>query len=144
MTWDFGDGTIVTGVLNPVHVYTAPGTFTVTFIASNATCMDVKTTFITVQDFTTGIDHAGTEVFSIFPNPANAVTDIRLRLPEREEALVINVLDAAGKLVKTFNFNNVEKQARLQINVSDLATGVYQLLLTGNTYSTSARLNVVR
>ncbi len=144
MTWDFGDGTIVTGVLNPIHVYTAPGTFTVTFIASNATCMDVKTTFITVQDFTTGIDQASTEVFSIFPNPANAITDIRLRLPEREEALVINVLDPAGKLVKTFNFNSVEKQASLQINVEDLATGVYQLLLTGNTYSTSARLNVVR
>ena len=66
------------------------------------------------------------------------------RLPEREEALVINVLDAAGKLVKTFNFNSVEKQASLQINVEDLATGVYQLLLNGNTYSTSARLNVVR
>ena len=130
MTWDFGDGTIVTGVLSPVHVYTSPGMYTVTFIASNATCMDVKTTFITVQDFTTGIDQAGTEVFSIFPNPANAITDIRLRLPEREETLVINVLDAAGKLVKTFNFNNVEKQARLQINVSDLSTGVYQLLLT--------------
>jgi hypothetical protein len=144
MTWDFGDGTIVTGVLSPVHVYTAPGTYTVTFIASNATCMDVKTTFITVQDFTTGIDQAGSEVFSLFPNPANAITDIRLRLPEREETLVINVLDASGKLVKTFNFNNVEKQARLQINVSDLSTGVYQLLLTGNTYSSSARLNVVR
>ena len=91
-----------------------------------------------------GIDHLGTEVFSLFPNPANSITDIRLRLPEREEALVINVLDAAGKLVKTFNFNDVEKQARLQINVADLATGVYQLLLTGNTYSSSARLNVVR
>ena len=144
ITWDFGDGTIVTGVLNPVHVYTAPGTFTVTFIASNATCMDVKSTFITVQDLTTGIDHVGNEVFSLFPNPASSITDIRLRLPEREEALTINVLDAAGKLVKTFNFNNVEKQARLQINVSDLASGVYQLLLTGNTYSSSARLNVMR
>jgi PKD repeat protein len=144
MTWDFGDGTIVTGDLSPVHVYTAPGTYTVTFIASNATCMDVKTTFITVQDFTTGIDQASTEVFSIFPNPANAITDIHLRLPEREETLVINVLDAAGKLVKTFNFNSVEKQASLQINVEDLATGVYQLLLTGNSYSSSARLNVVR
>jgi PKD repeat protein len=144
MTWDFGDGTIVTGMTNPVHVYTAPGTYTVSFIASNATCMDVKTTTITVRDLTTGIDKAGKDVFALFPNPAATTTSISLRLPEREAELVLNVLDASGKLVKTQIFNNVDRNATLQLNVADLSSGVYQILLNGGSYSTSARLNVVR
>ena len=143
-TWDFGDGTIVTGMLNPVHVYTAPGTYTVTFIASNATCMDVKTVIVTVRDLTTGLDKIGQSAFSMFPNPANTSTTISLRLPERQSELVMNILDASGKLVKTQTFKNVETQATLQLNVADLIPGVYQILMNGGTYSTAARLNVSR
>ncbi|MEI6842364.1 MAG: SBBP repeat-containing protein, partial [Methanomicrobiales archaeon] len=36
-SWNFGDGTpILTGVQNPTHVYTAPGSFSVTLTVSNA------------------------------------------------------------------------------------------------------------
>ncbi|MFC1817373.1 PKD domain-containing protein, partial [Thermodesulfobacteriota bacterium] len=30
ITWDFGDGTIATGTMTPVHLYTTPGNYTVT------------------------------------------------------------------------------------------------------------------
>jgi hypothetical protein len=56
----------------------------------------------------------------------------------------MNILDASGKLVKTQTFKNVETQATLQLNVADLIPGVYQILMNGGTYSTSARLNVSR
>jgi hypothetical protein len=144
ITWDFGDGTIVTGVLNPVHVYTAPGTYTVTLIASNVNCMDVKSTYVTVRDLTTGIANVGKEAFNMFPNPVASVTTINLRLPEREAELVLNVVDAAGKLVKTQSYNNVDRTASLQLNVADLAVGVYQVLINGGKYSAAARLTVTR
>ena len=80
----------------------------------------------------------------MFPNPANTSTTISLRLPERQSELVMNILDASGKLVKTQTFKNVETQATLQLNVADLIPGVYQILMNGGTYSTAARLNVSR
>jgi PKD repeat protein len=33
--WDFGDGTFVTNVTDPTHIYTAPGTYTVTLYATS-------------------------------------------------------------------------------------------------------------
>ncbi len=143
-TWDFGDGTIVTGILNPVHVYTAAGSYTVTFIASNSTCMDVKTMVVTVRDLTTGMNSIGSTAFSMFPNPAVNSTTVSLRLPERQAELVFNILDASGKLVKSQTFKNVDATVSLTLNVLDLTPGVYQVLINGGTYSTSARLNVIR
>ncbi len=34
-TWDFGDGNTSSGVVNPIHVYTTPGTYSVTLMADN-------------------------------------------------------------------------------------------------------------
>ncbi|MEX1188500.1 MAG: T9SS type A sorting domain-containing protein, partial [Bacteroidia bacterium] len=144
ITWDFGDGSIVAGVLSPTHIYTLPGTYTVTFIASNVTCMDVQTIQVTVRDVTTGINDADGQVFAMYPNPANAVASIRLNLPERESEISVFLLDGAGKLVKTVNFTQVEAKGILQLDVSELATGVYQVLLNGDKISSSARLTISR
>jgi PKD repeat protein len=144
LTWDFGDGSIVTGVLNPTHIYTEAGTYLVTFIASNVNCMDVKTMEITVTDASTGINSAGKQVFSMFPNPASSEASIRLNLSEREKELNIFILDAAGKLIKTETFNQVDAKSVLTLDVSNLAAGVYQILLNGEKVSSSTRLTISR
>lgn len=144
ITWDFGDGSIVAGVANPTHIYTQPGTYTVTFIASNVTCMDVKTIEITVRDLSTGISSVGTQVFSMYPNPASDVASIKLNLPEREKEISLFLVDGSGKLVKSVTFNQVDAMGTLNLDVSDVATGVYQILLNGEKISSSARLTISR
>lgn len=46
--WDFGDGTTAS-VANPTHAYGAPGTYTVSLIASNGPCSDTVSRSVTVQ-----------------------------------------------------------------------------------------------
>lgn len=144
ITWDFGDGSIVAGVANPTHIYTQPGTYTVTFIASNATCMDVKTIEITVRDLSTGISSVGTQVFSMYPNPASDVASIKLNLPEREKEISLFLVDGSGKLIKSLTFNQIDTMGTINLDVSDVATGVYQVLINGEKISSSARLTISR
>jgi PKD repeat protein len=49
-SWDFGDGSPASTLQNPTHVYTNPGTYTVTLTATNAngTDMETKTGYITI------------------------------------------------------------------------------------------------
>ena len=59
--WDFGDGSNTANVRNPVHSFTAPGTFTVRLTASNGGGSSAATQVITVVDppvasFTSEID----------------------------------------------------------------------------------------
>jgi len=53
-TWDYGDGTGSTGTnsgaANPTHVYTSAGTFTVTQIVDDGSCIAVYTQEITISD----------------------------------------------------------------------------------------------
>ena len=144
ITWNFGDGSIVTGVMTPAHIYTLPGTYTVTFIASNVTCMDVQTIEITVKDESTGIANADSKAFSMYPNPAQTTASIRINLSESETLISVFVLDAAGKLVKKEVYNQIDQAGVLHIDVSDLANGVYQILLSGDRISSSSRLTVSR
>lgn len=47
-TWDFGDGSPVSSVVSPTHVYTAVGTYTVTLTAENGVGVDSAAQVITV------------------------------------------------------------------------------------------------
>jgi gliding motility-associated-like protein len=48
--WNFGDGNLVNGVLDPVHTYTNPGNYIVKYSVSSGTCSDtiVKTISIAI------------------------------------------------------------------------------------------------
>ena len=56
--WDFGDGTTSTEQ-NPTHTYSTPGTYTVTFTATNEVGSNVKTQTITVNYPAPVADFAG-------------------------------------------------------------------------------------
>lgn len=47
--WDFGDGSGIIGVQNPVHLYGAPGSYTVTLVSGN-TCTDSISHTVVVTD----------------------------------------------------------------------------------------------
>jgi hypothetical protein len=145
ITWNFGDGTIITGMLNPVHMYTEPGIYTVAFIVSNANCMDVKEMQITVKGNVTGISEIEGAAFSVYPNPVSSgSTTVRMNLKERESELVMHLIDAAGRIVKTEKLTRAEGQVQMELQVGDLANGVYQLLVNGKNFSTATKITLAK
>jgi fibronectin-binding autotransporter adhesin len=143
ITWNFGDGTIVTGILNPVHYYTSPGTYSVSFVASNASCMEMKNIDIRVISEITGIEKTENLVFNVYPNPASDNTVINLNLSEREDVLTVFLIDETGKLIQTEKYEQLDKKASVILPVSNLAAGIYQVLIQGKQFSSAARLTVV-
>lgn len=138
-TWNFGDGSSVSGITNPLHLYTQPGVYTVTLIASNSICMAIQTIEIRVSASTTSIANQQAEVFSIFPNPAEDFAMVQLNLPEAEKSLRMDVLDMSGRLVMSRSFTQVAKETQLEIDLSGINAGVYQLLVRGEKFSTASR-----
>src|ERR1044072_8054722 len=47
--WSFGDGTIITDYLNPVHSFSGPGNYIVRYAISNGTCADTLTKTINLS-----------------------------------------------------------------------------------------------
>jgi PKD repeat protein len=120
-SWDFGDGTSVANVQNPLHTYLTPGLYTVKLMVSDGTCSSeyelVVPVGVSAQE--EPVELAG---LRIYPNPATdqfflelgsqPVTDLQLELQ-----------DAAGRTLR----QQVSSQKRTRIEVEGLPAGVYQL-----------------
>jgi len=101
------------------------------YIAINYVSDDAFALF--VDDFavtttgTLGLDAALASSFTISPNPANSIVNVT----NANNALVtaISVADINGRTVKSSKFEGI---ATAQINVSDLASGVYMMTVTSD------------
>jgi PKD repeat protein len=143
--WDFGDGTIVTGDLNPVHAYTSLGVYTVTFTALNNGCGSTATSTVSVTNDATGIGSATTNNgFSIFPNPATDVANLLLNVDRSESEVTISINDAAGRLVSTKLVNDVRSGAVIGLDINGLANGVYQVSVEGKNFRNVGRLTIAK
>ncbi len=74
-SWDFGDGTPLDNAENPSHIYSEPGNYTVTLIASNSdgSATDTVTTVLTLINCFTGlhlVDHHTR--FQLLSNPVSS------------------------------------------------------------------------
>ncbi|MET1260649.1 T9SS type B sorting domain-containing protein [Flagellimonas sp. DF-77] len=66
INWDFGDGTTATGA-DPIHVYTAPGTYTVTVEISTPTETTTETSQVTISEVPVAQTASSVEVCSHTP-----------------------------------------------------------------------------
>jgi len=62
--------------------------------------------------------------FSLYPNPVTDQITIDLNLEEISKTVNIQIVDINGKIVTNNNFTNMS-DSRLNINTSDLASGIY-------------------
>jgi hypothetical protein len=101
-----------------------PGTYNVT-ITDNNNCTNNGT--IDVQQFTGTIDLASLTTFELYPNPSKGefTVDVTFNMAENAEVIIMNVV---GQRVWSQQIEG--EQFRLPINLSDVASGVYFVMIT--------------
>ena len=91
--WNFGDGTTSTQT-QPTHVFTTPGTYTVTLIATNA-CGDSDTL---IQELTVlGLEDLSALGITAYPNPTSGQVTLSGLANYVSEAL--SIVDLQGRIV---------------------------------------------
>jgi hypothetical protein len=74
--WEFSDGTIITGVANPIYSFMEPGTYTVTLTVTNSDgCSSTATQTINVTQNTTGLQNITEDNIQIFSFRNNVFVD---------------------------------------------------------------------
>lgn len=125
--WDFGDATLPSTVTNPLHIYTAPGNYSVTLIASDScgnsdtTVQNISITATTNLEKTKKIE----KNIKIHPNPTNNYITIDYN-EKIEEVRIFNSLGS-----EVFSQKNM-KIGKNVIHLNTYTRGVYYIQLKLN------------
>ncbi|MEN0003156.1 MAG: PKD domain-containing protein [Bacteroidota bacterium] len=117
-TWNFGDGNFSNEV-NPVHVYTAGGNYTVTLNAQSAFCGTSLNQDLQIM-ITSTTQTALSEVL-VFPNPTSGV----LWLENLAGVETIQLLDISGRPLQQVEV----LQDKQQLDLTNLSSGIYLVVL---------------
>jgi PKD repeat protein len=116
--WDFGDGTIITGVANPDQIYLQPGTYTVSMTSTNNEgCSSSATTTVTVL-MPTGINDVNSKDIIVSAIGKTITVNLNDAVNDHAELGIFNLL---GQSVYSAPFNS-QKQ---EISLDGQATGYY-------------------
>jgi PKD repeat protein len=139
--WDFGDLSS-SSAQNPVHIYTANGTYTVTLIVTGSNgCTDTTTQVI---NFVSGVEEVATlSAMTVYPNPANDVVNITFNMNSGSDVNVF-AYDMTGKVLVNENQDLVAGTTNVQYNTSEWANGTYFFRVTENGVSNTVRVVIAR
>jgi hypothetical protein len=120
---------------------TQAGLYNLVLRMSGTGCIfETSTSFSVTQETTVGIktdeDASG---FIIYPNPTREILNVKIN--QRLGFDKLTVYDAAGRLVHTEILNGTQGQQTIQLNVNDLAAGLYQITLEGNGKRSTAKFS---
>jgi PKD repeat protein len=120
-TWDFGDGSLVSNEVSPVHVFPASGTYQVQLLVMNACGASILEIPVTVDDDGVPTEEPAWRFNSrLFPNP-NTGTAV-LELPLRPDA--VRLFDGQGR--ELWRDLNPEREV-FTLDLIQLPAGVYGL-----------------
>ncbi len=128
-SWNFGDGGTSTQ-MNPSHVYTTVGTFTVTLTVTNDCGTNVFTSTVTSSNL--GLEEVvGVGTIAVYPNPSNGVfqIDFNTNNDMNISVLVTNVLGESVYVKDLGSINGMHKDA---IDITNAAPGVYYVTIVSN------------
>ncbi|MCS7072965.1 MAG: T9SS type A sorting domain-containing protein, partial [Bacteroidia bacterium] len=122
--WDFGgNGTSVE--TNPTAVFSTPGTYSITLIASNFNCSDtIIKTIVVLREQPIGIfDHVNLIDWRLYPNPVSQELQLLVELAKGEPAQ-IHIRKINGQMIESFElpFSN---RHEWKWNVEKLSAGMY-------------------
>jgi len=134
--WSFGDGT-TSDVQNPTHSYADAGTYKVVLSAGNSDCSDNYEQTVTVQTVATGINDPNVASVGI-SGYANQVIVVFHSFTALDE-VTLNIYDVTGrKIIGTQEIPTGD--TKHTINMSDIVSGYYFVVLTGKDYEKAAQI----
>jgi PKD repeat protein len=133
--WNFGDGNTSTSS-NPNYTYAAGGDYVVTLTATNGNCTDTFTMNLTSVSVSENIAFAD---LNVFPNPTSEILNIEFG-QEMSDLIQIDLYDLTGKKVMSSQNNVSAGNNFLQINISELESGIYFLNMNNAVSSVSIRV----
>jgi len=97
------------------------------------------------QENPTGIASIKTDInnVSLFPNPSNGETTLKINATTATTAK-ISIVNILGQSVYTQKATLVSGSNNIQLNVSEFASGVYNIVIDSDTGSTVKKLNVTK
>ena len=141
--WSFDDGTgNQMGGQNITYLFPAPGTYEVCLEANNGTdyysaCQDLSVSFgLGVEDVTNKLQ------FSLYPNPTKESLTLNFKAENAENA-EITMFDILGNEVYTKSLGSIKIHSE-QIDVSNLAEGLYILKVMHGTHNINKNISVVK
>ncbi len=140
--WQFGDGG-QSDQENPIHTYTAAGTYTVSLTITNADgCDNTTTREVTVDEATSTAEQRrlGQQV-TVIPNPARSRTTIRYAFDDLRP-LDFTLTDIAGRSILQRK-EGLQKEGAFDLDISALAPGTYFLIIQSGPYRASKKLIVL-
>jgi gliding motility-associated-like protein len=137
-----GSGGATSTATNPAYTYTANGTYTVTLIASNGTCLDTATAIIVVDVATSIV------IPNIFSPNGDGVNETFMIMCTGMKSLTCDIYNRWGQLVYTLNGPNEVWDGKLN-NGNQATEGTYYFMLNavgldGKTYSYQGPLTLVK
>ena len=103
------------------------GTYTVTLTDSKG-CIAMDTVFIDFPDILTEAKFA--KNISVYPNPTNGILNIEFG-KMTDEKVEIQLIDLTGRLVHRETYNISNATSIHPININQVSTGSYYLIITG-------------
>lgn len=81
----------------------------------------------------------GINELNIFPNPTSGILNVQFN-SSINGGVVVRMLDATGRVVKTQNINNAFGKQATQFDLNNMAAGVYQLELVSNGQTSTSKV----
>lgn len=139
VSWNFGDGSpLETGLGSKSHQYQTPGTYTVEVTLSNDCGSILVSREVNAQKATSikNIDDL-VKAISLYPNPAK--NSINITYPKNIiQVKSISILNIAGQVVYTTN------EPQDLINIENLNTGLYQVMITTNKGVATKKIEIIK
>ena len=134
ITWDMGDGNVLSGSSTLNYRYSSAGIYTVKVKVASGQCSQTSELTIRVQDTPLGLQQASNDVFNVYPNPVvNDVLNIRMNQHLGQQGFSVALFDLSGKLVYQALAPQMPAESVYTVPLKGLAPGVYQLRIeTGN------------
>lgn len=127
--WDFGDGTALDPTVNPIHVYSTEGTYTITLTAINYNCTTNVAQTIVVVPFGVGIEEVLTDQHVIvYPNPNTGLFTVEVELDSPSEMLV-ELNNVLGQRVYQTKLTD-RSYWRKEFDMTSYVKGIYVLRIS--------------